>query len=163
MRFAGYAPVAALTSASANNRLSEAIVEQLDRCLAALSGSDESPTERVHTARKCLKRARALLALRRHKKPFVKERNALRLIAHSLGRVRDPAAIAQSWSKGAERVAEPARTVVAEVLAKHQAHASASEREIRRLSRAKRVLTPVRARLAFTLEHEPKQSSEQME
>jgi CHAD domain-containing protein len=155
--------VAALTSPSANDRLNEAIVEQLDCCLAALSGGDESSTERVHTARKRLKRARALLALRRNQKPFLKERKALRLVAHSLGRVRDAAAIAHTWSSGGERISEPARNVVTKVLAEHQARASASEREIRHLARAKRVLTPVRTRLALTLEREPKQSSEQLE
>ncbi|HTA93309.1 MAG TPA: CHAD domain-containing protein [Polyangiaceae bacterium] len=152
-----------LSSGSANDTLNAAIVEQLDACLAQMAASGESSTERVHAARKGLKRVRALLALRRRQKHFARDRDALRSVARSLSRVRDAAAIAQTWSTGQELVAEPARSVIAEVLAQHRAQASPPDRESRRLARAGQVLSIVRARLALTLEHEPSEGPKQIE
>jgi CHAD domain-containing protein len=154
--------VNSLRSASANATLNAAIVEQLERCLAGMSAPSESSTERVHSTRKHLKRVRALLALRARQKHLERDGDALRLVAHSLGRVRDAAAIAQTWSTAEGRVAEPARSVIADVLARNQTNLSPPKREVRRLKRAEQVLSAIQARLARSLEDEPNQSAKQL-
>jgi CHAD domain-containing protein len=154
--------VGSLNSASANAALNDAIVEQLARCLAGISTPSESSTERVHSARKCLKRLRALLALRARQKHLERDGDAFRLVARSLGRVRDAAALAQTWSTAGERVSEPARSVIAAVLAQHQANLSSPEREAQRLKRAEQVLSAIHGYLALKLADEPNQSAKQL-
>ncbi len=147
--------------APVNDTLNMAIVGQLDTCLSAIAAND-SATERVHTARKQLKRVRALLALRQPQKHLDREAQALRLVARSLGRVRDAAALTETWSAGEAHVNGPAHRVIGELLAEHRATVSPVARESRRLARAERALTAVRSRLPSTLEHEPNEGRKQL-
>jgi CHAD domain-containing protein len=144
-----------------NDTLNRAIVEQLDTCLTAIA-SNEPATERVHTARKQLKRVRALLALRQPQKHLDHEAQALRLVARSLGRVRDAAALTETWSTGAVHINGSAHSVIAALLAEHRATVSPTARESRRLARAERALTAVRGRLLTALEREPSEGNKQL-
>jgi len=144
-----------------NDTLNQAIVEQLDTCLTAIA-TNEPATVRVHSARKLLKRVRALLALRKPQKHLDREAQALRLVARSLGRVRDAAALTETWATGADQINAPAHRVIAELLSEHRAKVAPTARESRRLARAERALTAVRGRLQTTLEREPSEGKKQL-
>ncbi|HET7544756.1 MAG TPA: CHAD domain-containing protein [Polyangiaceae bacterium] len=144
-----------------NDTLNAAIIEQLDTCLSAIAGNDPA-SERVHTARKHLKRVRALLALRQPQRHLDRSAQALRLVARSLGRVRDAAALTETWSEGAEHINAAAHSAIAELLNAHRASVSPTARESRRLARAERALTAIRERLATALEGEAKEGRKQL-
>ena len=73
---------------------------ELDSALALLSTSDQSLDYRVHEARKCLKRLRALFALVEDKldeELVASERACIRVAAHSLADLRSAAALKETF------------------------------------------------------------------
>jgi CHAD domain-containing protein len=143
--------------------LRAAILTQLERGLALLRDTaPNAPTssERVHATRKHIKRARALLALAGEKKRLRRWQSLLGMVGRSLGAVRDPVALAQTWAGGAERFTEPERGQIFAVLQERQQRLATPEREERRLRRAERVLAALRDRLSDALGNDGRATSE---
>lgn len=94
---------------SARNEIRSAAVDQLESAVQALAETDEeSRPEAVHTARKSVKKARALLRLARSGMPraaYREENRALREVGRSLSAVRDADVLGETVDELGERCA----------------------------------------------------------
>lgn len=116
-------------SASLGRSLAAVAREQLERALLDLEASDPSSLdERVHDARKCLKKTRALLRLVRPGLPqaaFRRENARLRDAARSLSRARDRAATLECLAR--MKRDRPSLTGSIDALERLLAHAGQAE------------------------------------
>jgi CHAD domain-containing protein len=136
---------------------------ELDASLQLLRAGTAPSSRRVHETRKHVKRTRAMLVLLGRKRSFQRFDARLQLVGRSLGAVRDAAAQAATWAEGAERFDEPVRAAIGDALRERAEREAAQERELRRLGRAERVLTGVRAALALALAGKTRGNDERLE
>jgi len=127
--------------------LRAALGAELEKARAVVADSERDPAERVHSARKHLKRWRALERLLPAKTRAKLEREArtVRVVSRSLGTVRDPVAQARSWAELARGLAgSDGAPAVTQLLDARVAQGAKPSRVQRRLRRA----APLLARAA---------------
>jgi CHAD domain-containing protein len=123
--------------------LSQAISVALDDALAAVGDANEAPDARVHTARKHLKRVRALAKLL-HPRERRRLVQAVVSMAHSLGRLRDPVAELEAWSEFSGSLCPDSAMKVRQLLESRRALLAPPDRVRRRLRRSQQLLTLLR-------------------
>lgn len=123
--------------------LRAALSAELEAARAVVADSNEGSAERVHSARKHLKRWRALERLlpKKTRAKLRRQSHTVRLVSHSLGRVRDPVAQAESWAELARDLAcSDGAPAVTQLLETRVAQGAEPSRVQRRLRRAAQLL-----------------------
>lgn len=142
--------------------LGAALGSELEAARAECAASDQDSAERVHSARKHLKRWRALERLlpQKMRARLERETRAVRLVSRSLGKVRDPVAQAESWAKLARDFGcSDGAPAVTQMLEARVAHDAPPARVERRLRRAAQLLARAGTRAAAALVSESNSES----
>jgi len=134
--------------------LRAALGTEVESARAVVADSAKDPAERVHSARKYLKRWRALERLLppQTRRKLWREARTVRLVSRSLGRVRDPVAQAESWAEFASSSAlSDGAPAITQLLDARIAQGAEPGRVQRRLRRAAQLLARAAARSAELL------------
>ena len=134
--------------------LRSAIVGEFEAALVQVA-ADAEPAERVHQARKHLKRWRALVGLltRESAEPLGRVRTVVRRVARRLGAIRDPVAQMETWHKFAGRLSSSAAAAaIGERLNQRCGEQIAQGTVERRLRRAQWALRVAHSELKRVLE-----------
>jgi CHAD domain-containing protein len=129
--------------------LRAALGSELEAARAVVAESDQDSAERVHSARKHLKRWRALERLlpQKTRAKLQRETHTVRLVSRSLGKVRDPVAQAESWAElTSGRECSDGAPGVTQLLDARIAQRADPSRVQRRLRRAAQLLARAAAR-----------------
>ncbi|HEY4106067.1 MAG TPA: CHAD domain-containing protein [Polyangiaceae bacterium] len=134
--------------------LHTAILGEVASTLAAVSSSAAGPAQRVHGARKHLKRWRALVRLlpAAMRARMRREERALHLLARRLGQLRDPIAQRETWRDFAtDSRARGEMNDVEQLLARRAARLASEVRIERLFVRASRILLAVQPNIGRAL------------
>lgn len=145
--------------------LHAAIHAEFDATIAVASPSSEDPDERVHEARKHLKRWRALIRLlpTRSAGQLARVQRIVQRVARRLGAVRDPVAQRETWYHFANKLETKAHlSTIGEQLDRH--HQTQVELGLveRRLRRAEQALSAARSELTSALDGSPRTHPKQL-